>query len=316
MITDSKTKIPVICLFGPTAVGKTDFLLSFEKTCEIINADSMQVYKFMNIGTAKADDEIRNKIPHHLIDICDIKEQFDTGKFVEHADRLCREIRERKKIPLLSGGTAFYFINFINGLPQTPRSNPEIKQKYINLCDQSGSTVLWKQLEEIDPETAARLSPNDKNRVIRALEVFETSGKPLSSFKPGKGRFDLYDFFICGLRMDRSELYRRIDKRVDIMFEYGLEAEVNELLKRGYSFDDPGFQGIGYKEFRGFLTGNQTDRKSLDLLKKEIAKNSRRYAKRQITFFNKIENTLWYSPDQSDQLKEDINVFQLHNSGL
>jgi tRNA dimethylallyltransferase len=306
LTTGSKHKIPVICLFGPTAIGKTDSLKLFSKHCEIINADSMQVYKYMDIGTAKPAPDVLQSIPHHLIDCIEPDIQFNAGMFVEQADKLCAEIYSRAKIPMIAGGTAFYFTNFINGLPETPPSDPFIKKSVIERFEKIGSEAMWKELAAIDKITAERLPPNDKQRIMRAIEIYETSGKPLSAYKKGQGRSDTYDFLIIGLKQERKKLYETINQRVKEMLAAGLQQEVNKLLELGYSFNDPGMKGIGYREFSVFNNQNNIDLPSLE---NEIAKNTRRYAKRQITFFSRIPDTIWIEAGNRELLQKTVHTF-------
>lgn len=298
-------------MFGPTAVGKTGVLPLFSETCEVINADSMQVYKYMDIGTAKPSKNILEMIPHHLIDIIEPDVQFNAGIFVEKADLLCTEIIQRKKIPVISGGTAFYFNNFILGLPETPPSQAETRKAIISKYKKTGIESLWHELNNLDPVTAEKLSVNDKQRIIRALEVYEISGRKLSSYETGKGRFDKYDFCIIGLSEERGKLYEIINRRVSEMMHSGLVEEVRKLLTMGFSFDDPGMKGIGYREFRDCKDFSTS---ALGKIEDEIAKNTRRYAKRQMTFFKKIPGTYWIDRNDKVLLKETFMNFIEQNS--
>ena len=212
-----------------------------------------------------------------------------------------------KFIPFIAGGTGFYFVNFINGLPQTPKSVPEIKKQLTDQYDKEGPEKMWRILQKSDPVTAARLPVNDRQRVIRAIEVYRISGKPLSSFKPGSGRQEMYEFLIIGLKQDREKLYDSINRRVDAMFAAGLTDEIRKLIKMGYTFSDPGMKGIGYSEFAEYA--DNPDKADLTLLKEEIAKNTRRYAKRQITFFSKINDTIWIDAENIEQLTAEVTRF-------
>jgi len=292
--TKSQIKYPVILLFGPTGVGKTDLIYSvFRDNFEIINADSMQVYRGMDIGSAKPEPEVLSSVPHHLIDILDPDVQFNAGKFVSMADSLVREITERGRIPVLSGGTAFYFRNFLTGLPGVPVSDSAVRSELERELEVKGSDFLYRELERVDPLRAEKISRRDTFRIIRALEVYRVSGNPPSSYEvPSKIRPHLNPL-ILGLDRPRAELYRRIDMRVDVMFSRGLPDEVKTLIERGYGREDPGMKGIGYREF--FLQadiGELTVSGVSDLIKR----NSRRYAKRQLTFFRKIPGVRWFSP--------------------
>jgi tRNA dimethylallyltransferase len=304
-------RIPVIILFGPTASGKTAVLLnlfsaSLSGTAELISADSMQVYRGMDIGTAKPSAEERARLPHHLIDIRDPGEQFNAGDFVRMADEACRDISGRGRIPVISGGTGFYIKNFITGLPEAPPSDPEIRAQLRAELAERGAQSLMDELASVDPAGARRIHINDTYRLLRALEVPRLCGRPLSSF-PASGGTPLeaagnrqsFRFLITALSRPRDELYRRINTRCDSMFDRGLPAEVRRLFDAGYSPKDPGLRAIGYREF--FVEepddegGGLKYRLSRDIdgVKALVAQNSRRYAKRQLTFFAGIPNVKW-----------------------
>jgi tRNA dimethylallyltransferase len=289
-------------------VGKTELLRSLAgEAFEIINTDSMQVYRGMDIGTAKPPSDLRSAIPHHLIDICDPSEQFEVGRFVREADRLCEEIRSRDRYPLLCGGTAFYFYHFVYGLPETPPADPEIREELMARSEREGPGPLRRELERIDPEAAANIAPGDLKRTVRALEVYHSTGTPLSRFRRvGEQEREGYRFLPIGLYRPREELYRRIDARVEGMWREGLPEEVRNLMERGYTEDDPGMKGIGYREFFLFRrVGELTARDLLEL----IQRNSRRYAKRQLTFFRRLEQAEWYSPEEAPKVLQRIREF-------
>ncbi|MBB6480818.1 tRNA dimethylallyltransferase [Spirochaeta isovalerica] len=253
----------------------------------------MQVYRGLDIGSAKPDRAYLEKLPHHLIDVRDPHEQFTAGDFVREADRLIPEILSRDRIPVLSGGTAFYFKNFLYGLPEIPSVDPSIRDELNRLVNKKGLGPLYEELQICDPPTAKRLNRNDSSRIVRAVEVFRGTGKPLSAFEVSHEQRVPYRVRIIGLERDRSELYSRIDRRVDIMFNQGLVGEVRRLISRGLTADLPAMKGIGYSEFfhmmnRGCMT--------LEDLKDTIKQDSRRYAKRQITFFKSLDGVKWFSP--------------------
>ena len=301
---------PVVCLFGPTAVGKTDLLETlFRDSGEIISADSMQVYRRLDIGSAKPDSEYLKRMPHHLIDILDYKEQFNAGDFVRRAEECIRGIDGRGLLPVISGGTAFYFRNFIYGLPDIPAVPDSIRTELNGRVAAEGPQALHRELAKVDPETAGRLEPADRSRIVRALEVYLGTGKPLSLYKAGsEPRKDL-DYLLIGLQRPRQELYERINLRVDIMFRQGLYKEVKDLIADGACEDDPGMKGIGYSEFFPLLREGCT---TLEDVKSRIKQDSRRYAKRQMTFFNSLEGVNWFHPDDVDGIREMIANF---NSG-
>ncbi len=304
--TASKSKLPVILLFGPTAVGKTALVEQlFSTDFEIINADSMQVYRYMDIGTAKPSPKLRKLIPHHLIDIRTPDQQYDVGQFVRDADRAAAEISARGRIPLITGGTAFYFYHFLYGLPPAPPSDKAIRETLYRRLSDKGHQSLWTELQRHDPVSAEKLHPNDTQRLIRALEVFYSTGQPLSAFNSAPALRSGYEYLVLGLQRERAELYERINRRVDQMWTEGLADEFQTLLSRGYTANDPGMRGIGYREFCEMQSVGEL---LYEDIKAEIKKNSRRYAKRQITFFKRISETEWFAP--ADRAKITVRVQQ------
>ena len=291
----------IVVLFGPTAVGKTDVLFRLSLSdIEVINADSRQVYRALNIGTAKPGAETRREVPHHLVDICDPAEQYTAGRFVHDADRLSREISERGGVPVVCGGTAYYIRSFLYGLPDTPPVFPEIRTALKHTSETGGLAKLFAELRTVDPGTADRIAPNDRYRIERALEVYRGTGQPLSSFSVPRNLRDLYRYVLIGLERPRVDLYRRIDDRVESMFTHGLMREVAGLLESGYRGNEPGLTTIGYREIldmrkRGCLT--------VDGARELIKRNSRRYAKRQITFFSSFPGVRWFHPDDIDAMR-------------
>lgn len=289
-------KPTVVLLFGPTAVGKTACLTElFSGNAEIISADSMQVYRGMDIGTAKPDSRFLSQIPHHLIDIRTPNEPFNAGDFVRETEQLLPEILSRGRLPVICGGTAFYFINFLFGLPQAPPSDrktaAEIEAEVLN----GGRQRLYEELRLKDPVSAARIPPGDTYRLVRALEVLRTGGRPLSSYRTGQVPRSDFRFKIIELTRPRAELYERINRRVGQMFADGLPEEWRRLRADGCTAASPGMRAIGYAEF--FLSENPDDVREL------IQKNSRRYAKRQITFFQKIPGRRRFHPDETGEMR-------------
>jgi len=264
---------------------------------EIVSADSMQVYRGMDIGTAKPSARERERLPHHLIDILSPAQQFNAGDFVRLAVETCGEIAGRGKLPVVSGGTGFYLKNFIMGLSEAPPSNAEIRAALRKELQEKGASVLMEELAAADPVSAGRIHINDEYRLLRALEVWRSCGKPLSSFETNavKERSD-FRFIIIGLSRPREELYRRINLRCAEMFRQGLAEEVRSLYEAGYTPNDPGLHAIGYREF--FVEDEEAPGKwrlsqDIDGVQALVAQNSRRYAKRQITFFAGIPGVKW-----------------------
>lgn len=297
---------PLILVFGPTAVGKTDLIFRFFKQgYQIINADSVQVYKHLNIGSAKPSLEEQNLIKHHLLDIREPHEQFTVGDFVHLCDEAVEKIYQDGDIPVITGGTAFYFKHFLFGVAETPASREDIRQLVKDRLEKEGSDALYEYLNQIDPISGNRIHRNDIYRITRAIEVFEQTGKPLSSFAiPTTLRNGMKPLLI-GLERDRKELIERINARVDIMLLKGLLQEIESLEEMNANIEWPGLQGIGYKEF--FSKEKPYD---VELIKEEIAKNSKQYAKRQMTFFKSFENVSWINPgDDLAKLEEIISSY-------
>jgi len=297
----------IILLFGPTAVGKTELISTlFKENYEIINADSMQVYRTLNIGTAKPSKDLQRKIHHHLIDIISPREQFHTGEFVRLTDKLALDITRRGKIPVLCGGTAFYFKNYLFGLPEIPEIDSSYREDLLIELNLKGIDFLYRELERMDPDRAEKIHPNDKYRILRSLEIVRGSGRAQSDFKPSDVIRSGIEPLVLGLERERVELYKRVDQRVDEMFEEGFINEVKQCFAEGLRESDPGMQGIGYREF--FLMGRRGEITGSDI-RELIKMNSRRYAKRQITFFKSLPDVKWFHPDDVDTIRNEIFGF-------
>lgn len=309
----NEKKIPAIVIFAPTATGKTALTVKlfgkgshsfFKDKAEIISADSMAVYKYMNIGTAKPGKNLTDQIPHHLIDLVTPDIQFSVSDFVELADEAAGGIFEKGKIPVIAGGTGFYIRNFLLGLPDTPESNPEIRNNLKSELEKSGLDFMYEKLKLVDPQSAEKINPNDAYRILRALEVFYLTGKPRSSFELSEKLRDRYDFITIILERDREDLYKRIDTRIDEMFSQGLCEEVESLKKMGYTKEMPGMQAIGYREF--FM-----DLKSEEEIKEKIKHDSHKYAKKQYVFMKGIPNAqTFFIPEGSDYTEEIIDYLK------
>jgi tRNA dimethylallyltransferase len=271
----------------------------------VISADSMQVYRGMDIGTAKPSRADLARLPHHLLDIVDPAAQFSAGEFVRRADSLAAEIEARGKIPMVSGGTGFYLRSFLYGMPESPPSDPEVRRRLRDLEREQGILRLHEMLAARDPEAARRIPKNDRHRVLRALEVLETTGRSVYSFAwPSTPRED-HEFLAIGLDRPRDELYRRIEARVDGMFRSGLVEEVKRLLEAGYGPRDPGMRGIGYREFLSMRKGCLGFREVREMVKAD----SRRYAKRQLTFLRAIPEVRWFDAREPDSPREALASF-------
>lgn len=328
-------KIPVLVIFAPTASGKTALVgnlfsdVSKSKLAgkaEIINADSMQVYKGMDVGTAKPSKEFLEHLPHHLIDIYSPNQQFGVGEFLPLADKLCQDIFQRGKLPVVCGGTAFYIRNFIYGLPKTPKADMALREKLQLRMKNEGAVILKEELRKLDPESAARIHINDEYRILRALEVCYASGKSLSDFALEDKCREGFEFLTIELVRPREELYNRINMRVDQMIQEGLEEEFCNLIAAGYHQQDGGMQAIGYREFfmacqencKNTLEEECAQSMSVEKIKSLydinrvadlIKRDSRHYAKRQVTFFAPMKNVLRFPADNIEDIEQVILKF-------
>jgi tRNA dimethylallyltransferase len=302
----------VVVVFGPTAVGKTELLLELFPggEAEIVTADSMQVYRRLDVGTAKPTPDILRKLPHHLIGVVEPDQQFNAGEFVKRADALIREITGRGRLAVLSGGTAYYLRSFLFGLPDAPPGEAGVRKELKRELDERGLGPLLEELGRVDPVSKGRIAPRDSYRVLRALEVYRSSGRPLSEFRnPAEPRRE-HRTLLIGLERPREELYRRIEARVEQMFAAGLIDEVRSLMAAGYGPQAPGMRGIGYQEF--FLM--QSGCLSWGSLRELVKRNSRRYAKRQLTFFRAIPQVSWFSPGDVESIRKKIAEFLAESS--
>lgn len=306
-----KNNNKVVFLFGPTAVGKTDLLCSlFVSDYEVINADSVQVYRKLDIGSAKASMEMRKTIEHHLIDILDPWENWNVATFIENADKACTAIREKGKIPVLSGGTAYYFKHFLYGLSQAPKSDPQIREEVSSYIQNVGNIEAHEYLCSVDPVSGSKINVNDVYRISRALEVYKTCNRPLSDFAiPDKIRNNM-DVLVIGLKRDKEDLKSRISKRVDIMFEMGLIDEIKMLIEMGANSSWQSMQAIGYSEFINALKDKDFSSLDIDEIKNQIVMNSIHYAKRQMTFFNSFADVNWVHPEDIQSIKKLLSTFE------
>ncbi|WP_291633019.1 tRNA (adenosine(37)-N6)-dimethylallyltransferase MiaA [Clostridium sp.] len=284
-------------LAGPTAVGKTEISIKLAQMLngEIISADSMQIYKCMDVGSAKISfDEMRG-VPHHLIDIIEPSEDFSVAEFKERAGDAIEEITNKNKLPMIVGGTGFYINSLIYNYSFADTNKDEqYRNQLTKLADTEGKEYVHGLLKDIDEESYNKLYPNDLKRVIRALEVYRVSGKPMSEFTDEQNVLDIpYNVYYFVLNMDRQELYSKINLRVDIMMKNNLIDEVIKLEKLGYSADMQSMKGIGYKELLYYLNGEISLNDAIEMIKK----GSRNYAKRQLTWFRKDPRVNWINKD-------------------
>ncbi|PWW00661.1 tRNA dimethylallyltransferase [Paenibacillus cellulosilyticus] len=287
-----QTKPKLLVLIGPTAVGKTQLSLDIAKAynCEIISGDSMQVYRGMDIGTAKIMLEERQGIVHHLIDIREPEEPYSSADFQEECRRLIADITARGKIPFIVGGTGLYIESVCYAYEFAENgSDPEFRLAMEQFADEHGAEALHAKLVEVDPASAERLHPNDRRRIIRALEIFRLTGERMSEQLSRQSKTSPYELCIIGLEMDRQRLYDRINRRIDLMMEQGLEEEARGILARGIPSDAVSLQGLGYKEFIPYFAGQCTLEEAVETLKRD----TRRFAKRQLSWFRHMKDIDW-----------------------
>lgn len=285
-------KPKILCVVGPTASGKTDYAVELALKCggEVVSCDSMQIYKHMDIGTAKPTADEMKGVKHHMIDIIEPNESFSVALFSEMARECIDDILLRGKMPVLCGGTGLYFDSTINNINFIQMDTDEEYRKYLeSAAKEFGNEYVYKILKRVDEESAESIHPNNLKRVIRALEIYKTTGKKKSELDKEQLSEPLYEPEITGLMRDREVLYDRINKRVDIMMEKGLVEEVSELIKMGIDTEATSMQAIGYKEIIEYLDGKTSLSDAVDKIKRE----SRRYAKRQLTWFKRNEKIHW-----------------------
>jgi tRNA dimethylallyltransferase len=285
----------LVVILGPTGVGKsiTAIKLSKKLKGEIINCDSMQVYKGFNIGTDKIPLEKRENIPHHLLDIVNPNTQFTAADFAKHALKAMDLILKKNKLPIIVGGSGLYLKALLEGLFPGPGRDSSLRQKLEKRAEEKGLESLSQKLTEVDPVYSQKIGKNDKMRIIRALEVFYLTQRPFSEhFKNTKSCVKDFNVIKIGLKLNRKELYRRIEERVDKMFKSGIINEVEGLLKKGVDENSAPFRALGYKYVLKLLKKEITAEESIALNKRD----TRHYAKRQITWFRKMEGIQWFSP--------------------
>ncbi len=297
---DVKSKI----ILGPTAVGKSALALELAERCggEIISLDSMQIYIGMDIGTAKPSPEELKICPHHLIDTQQLDKSSDVATFLNAVKKAEQKILNKNSLPILVGGTAMYIKNLVDGLFEGPGASEEIRSELLNLAEEKGSQHLHEEiLKSIDSIAAEKIHPNDLRRIIRAIEVFKITGKPISASQtqwPEKSEDINYN--LIGLTLPRGKLYQKINERVDLMIEAGLENEVRMLKENGIEKNKTASQAIGYKELLAYLNGEYNFERAVELIKR----NTRRFAKHQLTWFRKDERIKWFDVENYVTVKE------------
>ena len=309
----------LVCVVGPTASGKTRLAvdLALRLNGELVSCDSMQLYAGMAIGTAQPTEEEKKGVPHHMIGIADPREPWSVGKFAEKADTVVRDILARGRLPILAGGTGLYIEALVSGRSFAPFPRTGRREALEKLAEEEGIETLLCRLREVDPQSADRLPPGDRRRIIRALEVWEETGKTITQHNEETAALPpRYDAAWLGLRFeDRADLYARIDRRVDDMMSRGLLSEAQALLAAGIGSDSTAMQAIGYKELLPALTCGADPAAAVE----KIKQSSRHYAKRQMTWFRRREEIAWITlprePDPDRVLREAIALLELWEGG-
>jgi len=305
-MNDSKPRLIVIV--GPTAVGKTEVAVKIAREwgAEIVSADSMQVYRFMDIGTAKPNAEERSLVPHHIIDVVNPDEQFNAAIFIELANGIIKKLHDRKKPVFVVGGTGLYVKTILGGLFQGPNANEELRKLYNQELRQFGKEHLYKKLKMRDEKSASQIDKNDVVRIIRALEVLDLCGESIvEKQKVHNFGCNLYDSIKIGLTLDRSSLYEKIDQRSDKMIQDGLVGEVEGLIAAGYEETLKPMQALGYKHIVRYVKGTYSIEEAVRLIKRD----TRHYAKRQMTWFGADKEIVWHCPSDVDDIRKKIGQF-------
>ncbi len=301
---NNSKKIPLIIICGATAIGKTRIAVSLaEGRGEIISADSMQVYKFLDIGTAKPDNLLLKRVNHHLISIVEPDIDFSAYDFICRAKKIIRQIYKKRKIPFVVGGTGLYIRSLINGLSEAPGKNEVLRKKLENIQKQKSLNFLYQKLHKIDPDYAGIIKNTDKIRIIRALEVYYITGQPLSFFLNKQDKQKKYEALWIGLNQPREILYAHINQRTEKMFQQGLIQETKSLLEKGYPQNILKRKGIGYNEVLDYINNKITLEEAIE----ETKKKTRNYAKRQMTWFRKEKEIKWFQPEEIEKIKKYIN---------
>jgi tRNA dimethylallyltransferase len=293
----------LVVIAGPTGSGKKDVALriGLDLGGEVISADSRKVYKFMDIGTSKPTGETLRKIPWHLIDVVPPDKIFTAADFKSMAEKIIEEIHKRGRIPFVVGGTGLYIRALIDGLFPSPGPSQGIRATLLQKMEEFGLPYLYEELRKVDPEEALRIDPHNPRRIIRALEVYYQTGRPISYLKKFHTNSKGYRVAMVGITMERRRLYDRIDQRVDRMIDMGLVDEVKEIVHR-YGERVPSMDGVGYRQVIRYLKGEY----GLDEAIRLIKRDTRRLAKRQLTWFRKDSRLRWFLPEETDKIRDYI----------
>jgi tRNA dimethylallyltransferase len=308
-------KFPLVVIAGPTASGKTELAIELAKKLngEIISADSRQIYRYMDIASAKPTKQQLKKVTHHLIDVVNPNEHFSVAKFKEMAENLIKKINKKKKTPFVVGGTGLYIKALIEGLFPSPSPSKILRLQLQQEAEELGNHYLHQKLKQVDEEAAARIHPNDRKRIIRALEVYYQTQKGISQLQRFETKKLNYKSALVLLDIDRKKLYERIEKRVDQMIQEGLIDETKKLLEMGYDKDLISMECIGYKHIICYLKNEISLEDAISLIKRD----TRRYAKRQLTWFRAKKYFKRFQPEQFEEIydfiKEKLEIFHQNN---
>jgi|SRR3989338_6363724 len=302
-------KPKLLVILGPTGTGKSEVAIdvALQVDGEVINADSQLVYRHMDIGTAKPPASVRQKVAHHLIDVVDPDGEFNAALYRELALKVIQDITARRKKAIVCGGTGLYMRALTQGLFVGPAKNPEVRKRLEEEARERGSDFLYQRLRQVDPDATDRIHPNDRYRIIRALEVFELTGKGISRWQKEHGfKESAFEVLKIGLNREREELYALINRRCDEMIGRGLVDEVNGLVERGYSLDLPALQSVGYRQTGLYLRGRVALDEAVALMKRD----TRHLAKRQLTWFRADKEIRWFHPERDrKQILDSVKEF-------
>jgi tRNA dimethylallyltransferase len=307
-LTNRRDKPDIVVICGPTGIGKTGVSISLavQLSAEIVGADSMQIYRHMDIGTAKPTPDEMAAVPHHMVNIVEPDEPFDAAGYSKKTRQVILALADRGVLPLVVGGTGLYIKALVHGIFETAPVDPAIRDRLRKLAQTHGIGFLYRRLKECDAKTAERLHPNDTYRILRALEVQELTGEPVSSQHQAHGfRDNPFRVLKIGLDIPRETLYQQIDQRVDAMIDAGLLGEAEDLLKRGFAPDLKSMRSIGYRHMVDHLLGRMPWDETVRTLKRD----TRRYAKRQLTWFRSDGEVVWIDPRRIEDILRKINDF-------
>jgi len=297
---------PLVVIVGPTAVGKSRIAIDVAKRfeTEILTADSRQVYRGMDVGTDKPPVASRQGIPHQLIDLVDPDEPFNTGLFRQHAAAAIKRLYQHRRLPLVVGGTGLYVRTLLQGLCEAPPADPTVRAQLCEEAHAQGGEHLYARLVSVDPVTAAKLHPHDTSKIIRALEVHQLSGLPMSEFQARHGFSERpFSSLVIGLNRDRAQLNRRIEERIDWQLANGLVEETKRLLDRGYRRDAAAMKGLGYRQVAAYLAG-ECD--GVEMVR-QFKRDTRRFAKRQMTWFRREPGIIWLTLEEAEPIDQTVD---------